>query len=94
MGRGRIYCWRGRAALVRSALCAGCRAWRITRAVDCRSGTKGRRPWCSLAPIARCAGGEDGAVRISARHSCAQARRHDGAVRASRAAITSSTMRG
>ena len=24
-----------------------CHAWRITRAVDCRSGTKGQRPWCS-----------------------------------------------
>lgn len=27
--------------------CGGHRPWQITRAVYCRSGTKGRRPWCS-----------------------------------------------
>ena len=46
------------------------------------------------APIIAAIGRHRNTVRISARHFRAQARRHDGAVRASRAAITSSTMRG
>ena len=56
---------------------------------------KGSALGVPLAPVARIAIGESCAVRISARHYRAQARpRQEGALRASRAAITRSTIRG
>ena len=56
---------------------------------------KGSALGVPLAPVARIVIGESCAVRISARHYRAQARpRQEGALRASRAAITRSTIRG
>ena len=63
---------------------AGSRAWRITRAVDCRSGTKRAAPLVFPAPIVATVGDSEYPVRIFTRQFARKCARQEGAVRASR----------